>query len=266
MTKKLKAFCLGMAFSLSTFVWAAPANVEDVINSKYLKELQEKGLVIKIHNGTDEDYSLVPQCELTQECNSNKIEKSRGNFAYTLEYLYLIPKKEIKETSKTDKESFTIEDCSVIMRSASKMVSAKYYSNTRKKVMNLYKKVYMIENEKSRKPIADPVEGSAEGKTYYVLQDDASFGETVYRQTIKSEGNSIYCNFNNLTTMGMGFIKAIKPENLGISIIVIDCGDDFVLYMCMDTNCKKFPGVESIMSDSLKARMVALKEWILTMF
>ena len=38
MTKKLKAFCLGMAFSLSTFVWAAPANVEDVINSKYLKE------------------------------------------------------------------------------------------------------------------------------------------------------------------------------------------------------------------------------------
>lgn len=266
MTKNLKAVCLGIAFSLSAFAWATPANVEDYVNPKYLNELKSKGFVTAVHNGKDDDYSLVPDCQFTKDCNSKKISKDPKGFAYTLEYLYLLPKTDVIKTSNSTKTNITVDDISVVMRSSSKMVSALYYSNTRKKTMPLYKRAYMVDNAESRNKIADKNYGSAEGKTYYVLQDDASFGETVYEQTVSIKDNEIFGHLSNMDTMGMAFMKAIRPGNLGISIIAIDCGDDIVLYMCMDTNCKKYPNIENIMTESLKARMESLKNWIVTMF
>lgn len=266
MIKNLKAICLGIAFSLTTFVWAAPANVEDFVNPQYLNELKEKGLVIAVHNGKDENYSLVPDCQFAESCNSKKISKDKNGFAYTLEYLYLLPKTELIAASNSDKTDITVDDVSVVMRTTSKMISALYYSNTRKKTMPLYKKTYMVDNAESRKKIEDQNVGSAEGKVYYMLQDDASFGETIYELKIDVKDNEIYGHYVNMDPMGMAFIKAIKPENLGISIIAIDCKDDIVLYMCMDANCKKYPNIENIMTESLKARMEALKNWLVTMF
>lgn len=266
MIKILKAVFLGIAFSLSAFVWANPANVEDVVNPDYINELKEKGYVSVVHNGKDEEYSLIPNCGFTQDCASKKISKDKKGFAYILENIYLLPKSEVLATSNSDKTDITVDDISVVMRSTSKMKSALYYSNTRKKTMNLYKSVYMVDGPETRKRIDDQVEGSTEGKIYYAFQDDASFGETVYKQTIEIKDNAIFSYLLNLDTMGMAFIKAIKPENLGISIMAVDCGENIILYMCMDTNCKKFPNIDEIMTESLEARMTALKNWIVTMF
>lgn len=266
MTKKLKAICFGIAFSASTFVWAAPTNVDDVVSSEYLNELKQNGVVIVVHNGVDEDYKLVPDCAFTDDCKSRKIAKDKKGFAYSLEYLYLLPKAEILESCKSTKTDIKPSDISVVMRTASQLTSAMYYSNTRKKTMPLYKKAYMVDNADSRKKIDDLNSGSAEGKEYFVLQDDASFGETLYKLTIQETDNSVYGYFSNLDTMGMAMFKAIKPGNLGISIVTVDCGDSILLYMCMDSNCKKYPNIENIMTESLKARIESLKDWIVTMF
>lgn len=266
MTKNFKAICLGIAFSLSTFAWANPINVEDYVNSKYVNELKEKGLVIAVHNGKDEDFSLIPNCSFTDDCNSKKVSKDSKGFAYTLEYLYLLPKSELLKASNSTKTNINTDDISVVMRSTTKMVSALYYSNTRKKTMPLYKKTYMVDDPVSRNKIEDLNVGSAEGQTYYLLQDDASFGETIYKLQIQQNSKEIFGYFSNMDPMGMAFVKAIKPENLGISIIAIDCEDNIILYMCMDANCKKYPNIEDIMTESLKARMEALKNWLVTMF
>jgi len=266
MTKHLKAVCLGIAFSLSTFAWAAPASVEDVVNPKYLNELKEKGVVTAVHNGVDENFALVPDCNYTKTCTSKKIPKDAKGFAYTLEYLYLLPKSELIALSNSSKTDINVDDVSVVMRSTSKMISAEYYSNTRKKTMPLYKRAYMVDNAESRKRIEDQITGSTTGKKYYMLQDDASFGETVYEETIDVTDTEAFGFYTNLDPMGMAFVKAIKPYNLGISILAVDCGENIVLYMCMDANCKKYPNIENIMTESLKARMEALKNWLVTMF
>ena len=265
MTKILKAICTGIAFSFSTLAWAAPLSVEKIIDSKYVDELKEKGFVIAVHNGVNEDYSLIPDCKFKDLCNSRKISKDEKGFAYTLEHLYLLPKSELLANNNTGKTNLTVDDISVVMRSTSKMINTKYYSNRRKKTMPLYKKTYMVDNETDRNRIEDQTDGRADGRIFYILQDDASFGETLYEEKIETLDYEIYGYYTNLDTMGIGFIKAIKPRNLGISIMALDCGDSIILYMCMDANCKKFPSIDSIMTDSLSARMVALKNWIVTL-
>lgn len=264
MTKNLKVICAILSFSFIFCSFGFSKTVKEVVNKEYYEELLKNGEVSILHSGVDEDFVLVPDCEFKAECLKNKITKDKGNFPVSLEYLFLLHKKDL--ISNPEKTDITLDDLTVIMRSASKMTDVIYYSNTRKKYMPLYKRAFMVQNENNREPIADRTEGSTEGQRYYILQDDQSFGETVYLETIEKKGDSLYANLLNLDTMGLAFIKAIYPKNLRFNIITVDCGDDIVLYMCMDANCKKFISVEKKMKESLTARILALKEWIIKMF
>lgn len=266
MRKSLKLFFVGIFFCSSLTVWSVPLKVEDVVNSKYLNELQEKKVVSSLHNNAEDDYVLLPNCEYTNLCNSRKITKTKGSFPFVLEYLFLLDKNEIITKNKSSRKDIKVDNISELMRSISKMEGIKYYSNTNKKYKTLYEKAYMIDNLENRNKIADRNKGSTKDEIYYLIQDDASFGVTAYSEVINESENAIYAYLSNEDSLGLAFMKAINPKNLGVSIIAVDCGEKVVLYINMDANCKKYPNIENIMTDSLRARIEALKEWIVTMF
>lgn len=266
MKKNLKSLFAGMILSSSFFCFATTLKVEDVVNSKYLDELNKNKVVKFIHNGADDDYFLVPNCDYANLCKSRKIAKTKGNYPFIFEYIFLLDKKEILENNNSTKTDITINDISVLMRSASKMQGMKYYSNSSKKYKVLYEHAYTIDNPKDRNKIPDRIEGSTKNQVYYLIQDDASFGETAYSDVIEESENSVYAYLNNEDSLGMAFFKAINPGDLGVSIIAVDCGEKIVLYICMDANCKKYPNISNIMTDSLCARIEALKDWVVTMF
>lgn len=266
MKKNLKSLFAGMILSSSFALFATPLKIEDVVNSKYLNELKKNKVVSVLHSGEDVAYELVPNCEYTELCNSRKIQKPNGSYPFVLEYAFLLNKKEILENNNSTKTDIKMSDISVLMRSVSKMQGMKYYSNTSKKYKVLYEKAYTIDNPKDRNKIPDKNVGSTKNQVYYLIQDDASFGVTAYSDVIEESEDAVYAYLNNEDALGIAFVKAIKPKDLGISIIAVDCGEEIVLYLSMDACCKKFPGIENTMTDSLRARVEALYNWILTMF
>ena len=66
--------------------------------------------------------------------------------------------------------------------------------------------------------------------------------------------------------MGIGPFKAIYPEKMKINILVIDCGEDLLLYMNTDLDSVKFPGIKGQITDSMSARMNAVYNWFITQF
>ena len=51
-----------------------------------------------------------------------------------------------------------------------------------------------------------------------------------------------------------------------INLLVVDCGEDLLLYLCTDVDSKKFPGIAGMIVDSMTARMEAVYNWFLKQF
>jgi len=66
--------------------------------------------------------------------------------------------------------------------------------------------------------------------------------------------------------MGIGPFRPIHPGKMIINILVIDCGDDILLYLCTDTDSLKLPGIKGQITKSMLARMNAVYEWFKTQF
>lgn len=267
MMRNLRKITVALAFfAAGAGLFAQAADIKDIVNSKYYDKLMKDGFVRVIHNASDTELHLLPENAYKQNCLDYSVEKKDGNFPFVTESLFCISKKECLEKSGSKKENIGIKDVSVIFRSISKMEGMKYYSLNRKKEEILYKSTYMVNNSTERKKIADPIEGSADKKVYYCFQNDSSFGKCVYELHYFEDEGTFYANFSNLDTMGVGPVKAISPNKMRINALVIDCGDNFLLYLATDTDCIKFPGIEKTLTNSLTARMDALYKWFLRMF
>ena len=66
--------------------------------------------------------------------------------------------------------------------------------------------------------------------------------------------------------MGIGPFKAIYPDKMIINILVIDCGDDLLLYLNTDLDSVKYPGIKGQITDSMSSRMDAVYKWFITQF
>jgi hypothetical protein len=141
-----------------------------------------------------------------------------------------------------------------------------YYSSTKKKECVLYEKTYMIAGPNDKTKIADQNTGNADGQISYCLQDDNSFGVNTYKLSYFQKGDTLLCNFSILDKMGLGPFKAIYPGKMVINILVIDCGDDLLLYLNTDLDSVKFPGIKAQITDSMSSRMDAVYKWFITQF
>lgn len=264
--KKIRKF---ISFTVAAFlameVWATPAAVKDLVNSKYYDELMSKGVVSLIHDDGSINLELLPETSYSSNVKANMIQKNPKNYPFTYESLYYMSKKDLLKASNSSASDVTLNDISRVCRSVSKMEGMTYYSSTRKKQQVLYSRAYMIDGPDGGK-IADQNTGNANGQVSYCMQDDASFGECRYKLNYSQSDKEMLAVFSNLDVIGLGPFKAIYPELMKINILVVDGGDDILFYICCDVDSVKFPGIKGQITDSMTTRMDAVYNWFLKQF
>ncbi|MCQ2589091.1 MAG: hypothetical protein MJ179_01580 [Treponema sp.] len=241
-------------------------NVKKIVPAQYYDQLMKDGQVEIIHEEGANDYVLLPNTVYNDKINGNRVVKGSKNFPFVFEGLYYVSKEELKKQSNSSDTEIDMNDVSRVLRSISKMQGMQYYSNTHNKYKTLYKKAYTIAGPDSKTAVADKTEGSAEGKTIYCLQDDASFGVTRYKLDYSQKTDVMYAVFNNIDSIGVGPVTGINKEQLKINVLVIDCKDSILLYLSTDANANRVIGIKSLITDSMVARMNAVHEWFLKQF
>lgn len=272
MTNKLTfvkkiSLILFTGITMTANVFAADnSKVKSIVSSKFYDELIKDGYVSRYRDNGSMELILLPESNYSSKIRNNMVKKEAKNYPYTYEGLYLLSKKELLAKGSSGKTAITIEDVSKVVRSVSKMQGMKYYSTTNKKELVLYEKCYMIAGPGNKTKIADQNTGNANGQVSYCLQDDNSFGVNTYKLSYFQAEDTMLCTFEILDKMGLGPFKAIYPGKMLINVLVIDCGDDLLLYLNTDLDSVKFPGIKGQITDSMSSRMDAVYKWFTTQF
>lgn len=237
--------------------------VGQILPEKTVTALKEKGRLVNTRY-MSETVELIykPDTPLVKIA-ADVWPETKEKPVYYSEQIYLLNKKTL---GSGNPEKNNIEYASKVLRSASKMQGMQYYSNTDKKVTTLYKECYCIKGPKNREKIADDTEGSADGKILYCLQNDHSFGKTEYRLEYHQTADEVNANYINISPLYVGIFKGVDTDDLMISIVMTDCGDDLVVYMLVRS---KFPAVkmlEDSMNDSFSSRLDAIYKWFIEQF
>ena len=270
MKKNLKKIAL-LAFSaiFTVGLFAQDVDIKAMVPPKYYDKLMSEGKVLFSSDGS-KGFQLLPNTYYTAQIRDSEVTKEDKNFPFVYEGLYYLSKKDILKTSNSSKSTITIDDVARVCRSVSKMEGMEYYSHRRKDYEILYEEAYMIREEDldKRKPeaIPDLNYGSADGQVSYCLQKDSSFGRNKYKLSYHQKDNELYTQFVLMDKMGAGPFNALYPGKMKINLLVVDCGDNLLLYLCTDVDSKKFPGIEGMIVDSMTARMEAVYNWFLKQF
>lgn len=267
--KKIMLVFASVIFTVSAFAQAL--NVKDLVPAEYYEELMNDKYVLRARKeDRSMKYILLPNTIYKKAIEADVVYKDEKGFPFTYEGLYYLSKKDILKKSNSSAKDITIDDVARVCRSVSNMVGMTYYSNSRKKNMTLYDEVYMFNEEDLDKRLPEPIPdqnmGNCNGQVSYCMQKDASFGRNKYKLSYFQTENEFRMEFYLLDKMGKGFFNAVYPGDLKINLVVNDCGDNLLIYLCTDVNSKYFPGIDDIIVESMTARMEAVLNWFLTQF
>ena len=253
---KTKKLCILGMMSLMFSTGFAQEVGADMIAPELLSEIMAKGMV---HQETM-DFSFYPKTALAEKATTTWEQEEEPN--YSAENLYYL-KKDTLIANSANKESAdtSLDTVAKVIRSISKMKGMQYYSNGDKKWETLYHSAYMIENEKSKKQIADQTEGNADGKTYFCLLDDNSFGDGIYQLDYQQTENEVSLCLTNVESLKMAMFKGVKPRYMKINLVVTDIGDAYLVYMVVQARYAKISFLESRIRRSLGARVDAIYNW-----
>lgn len=266
--KKLRKFIISGVLSILAMNFLMAQNFVDaksVVNQKYYDELVKNGVVTIINDEGKNQLELLPDSVYSSKIKSNLVKKDAKNYPFNYESLYYKSKTELLKTSNSASKNIDINDISRICRSVSKMEGMKYYSSTRKKEVVLYETAYMLDGPDGVK-IDDVNTGNADGQVSYCMQDDNSFGVCQYKLNYYQSEKEMMAVFTNISTIGLGPFKAIYPECMTINILVLDCGENILFYICCDLDSVKFPGIKAQITDSMTSRMDAIYNWFIKQF
>ena len=268
MTKKQRAIFFGLTLFNVSAVFANEVlpEIKDIISPDFCEKFETDGNVKLIHQDNEKDFVLIPECEYKENCEEVRVEKNaKKNIPFVAEMIFKIEKEDLKKNNSGD-DNFDISDASRIMQTISKMQGMTYFSNTKNKRPVLYEKAYRVESKENPVKVEDDVSEEADGKTIITYMEDASFGPCKYTISYHVNNNTLHVRFLNIDVMGIGPIKALQQGNLMMNVLVVDCGDCFVLYLGTDVDCIKFPGVKGKLEDSLVSRLEAMYEWFIKQF
>ena len=263
-----KLILSAITFVLGFSLFAENSSLEKYVDSSYVEELKQKGKIELIHEKEDTNLNLVPKCFYSERINSEKIAKDSKKVPFVAEFLYLVPKSELKEKGARKLENITMDEISVVFRSISKMQGMLYHFEKPGKEEVLYKKTYMIANLDSNEPIPDQNTGNADGQVSYCYQDDNTYGDLKFKLNYYLNENTLYSTFLLGAPMSYMGIKAVDENNMKISIVAIDLGDDVLIYLNTDVAAKNIAlvNVRKQIKDSMTARMEAVYRWFLKQF
>lgn len=236
-------------------------NLSILIPQTYLNNLIKDGKVVTTrYADKDMQHKLIPQTNLAKRVMH---ENKDSNFSpvFIMEGLYLIKK-----------ENGISKDISKILRSVSTLEGLEYYSNSRKKMRLLYKTshaVEKIENSGGKityNKIPDPTEGKADGMKILVRQEDLTFGDYIYEYTYFSENSGAGMICTNTSVLKYSVFKAVRPNNLKVSLLAEDLGDYLLVYSCTEANFIKLAGIGKKLSNSFLSRAEAMYSWFIKQY
>ena len=267
---KTKSYLRRFALVFSLIVLSSQAFSENVkvkalVKNEYYDQLLTNKIVTSSKSDFSKTFEILPETKYSEIVKNTSVDKDSKDFPFTFEGLYLLNKTELLKKSNSSDNEITIDDVSKITRSVSKMQGMKYITSKNKEEI-LYSRCFTIADENSKTPIADENTGNADGQVSYCLQDDAEYGVNRYKLTYKQSDDILLAQFTILDSMGIGPFNAIYPGKMVISILVMDCGDDLLLYLTTDLDSKKYPGIQKMITDSMTARMNAVYNWFITQF
>ena len=240
--------------------------LKSLVPSDIYYDLLYSGKYTEYRDDGSMTLKYLPETEYSQIIRDGMVEKDKKNYPFTFEGVYCAKKTDLLNNPNASASDLTIDDVSRVCRSVSKMQGMTYYSTTKKKVRVLYDKAYMVKSENSNEQIPDENTGNADGQVSYCMQDDASFGKNHYKLTYHQNEDTLLCEFSITDTMGLGLFKAIYPGKMKIYILVTDCGEDLLVYLCTDLDSVKYPGIKDQITDSMTTRMNAVYEWFYKQF
>lgn len=259
----------GLSISLISFFWvgnlfAQEFDLQNIVPSQIKSLLLEKGEASCIYS--EKDKTIVPKFVPQTEYGNNAKDFVFGKtdmkkIGFAAEKLYCFKKENIKTKVNTD-------TVSKIMRSISKMQGMQYFSRSRKEWNTLYDKAYRVENPNAKKlvAVADLTSGSADGQEIYAFLNDHTFDESVYKISYKQNQNELLMFMENYSTLSYGFVKAVKPGDLKMCVLIIDCGDCFLVYIANYAEFKIPSMMKSRLNNSFEARLEAIYNWFKNQF
>ena len=235
--------------------------LEDIIDSKYINELKENNKISRFFTEKDNsDFQFYPDLELAKSATKKWKSTRQDKPNFTIESIYRLEKSK-QEFSGENIEKIIFEDANIkkILRSISKMEGIEYYSNSRKRTEVLYSKAYTVNNPTERKKVEDNFNYLE--NPIYVLLDDKSFGEYLSVINNDSKGFENCFEYLNIDNINYGIIKAVEPNNMQVFLDVINCEDEIIVYVFIQSKMDVPAIFKSKIYDSFVARTDALFEW-----
>ena len=237
--------------------------LEDIIDSRYLSELRANNKISRFFTEKDNsDFQFYPDLELSESATKKWKSTRQDNPNFTIESIYRLEKsKSDKEFTGENLEKILFEDAKIkkILRSVSKMEGIEYYSNSRKRTEVLYSKAYTVNNTTERKKIPDNFDFYK--NPIYVLLDDNSFGEYLSVINYDSKDSENCFEYINIDNINYGIIKAVEPNNMLVFIDVINCENEIIVYVYIQSKMDVPAIFKNKIYDSFVARTDALFEW-----
>jgi hypothetical protein len=265
-----KSLCLiGMlSFGAAMITAQNTTQVNSVLSESLFSELKKKGVISRTFNNQENvQLTLTPATPLAGQAVTQWKKDNTENPVFVVENLYMLKKATLAANrSAPGKADTSLAVVSRVIRSISKMQGMQYYSNSDKKWETLYHQSYLIDSVKAKNRIADKTSGSADGLTLYCLQEDNSFGTCIYRLNYSESPQEVSVCFTNEEPLKYGPIKAVKPHNLKINLVVIDNGDYYLVYMLVQAKYMSFPFLEGRLNRSFNARIDAIYKWFTFQF
>ena len=247
--------------SFSQEVKSEYPKLEDIIDSKYISELKENNKISRFFTEKDNsDFQFYPDLELSESATKKWKSTRQDKSNFTIESIYRLEKSKTEFTG-TDLEKILFEDAKIkkILRSVSKMEGIEYYSNSRKRTEVLYSKAYTVNNPTERKKIPDSFDFYK--NPIYVLLDDNYFGEYLSVINYDSKDSENCFEYINIDNINYGIIKVVEPNNMLVFIDVINCENEIIVYVYIQSKMDVPAIFKNKIYDSFVARTDALFEW-----
>ena len=149
-----------------------------------------------------------------------------------------------------------------ILRSVGSMQGIEYYSVTRQTRRVLYERSSLVTGADGHQTVADSWQAAIPGaETLYTRQDDASFGDNVYRLSLEHLVDGFAYTMTNLTAMAYGFIPVAKPGQLLTCALIILTDEGIIFYVVSGSNTVLLPGLRNPLQASFSNRARAIYEW-----
>lgn len=149
-----------------------------------------------------------------------------------------------------------------ILKSVSSMEGITYYSASRGKRRVLFERSYRVAGPNERLPLPDmETVRIPETEPVFVLQDDSTFGENLYRAEYRAEPDAVLLSMENLTAMRYGILPAVGAGNLRITIMIVPRDEYLLFYGSSGAVVSGVPFFASRVRESFENRIRAIYDW-----